>query len=362
MLVGSALTLLAVFGFYLILGSLLDLARWRSRRLTARATTLLGSALYDQHSDVGATIEVLHQIPTRVLLSVALRLSLDLDNQVHTRLVNIVATTGLTRRIRRLSRSRRWRRRQRAARLAHLLETKSDVRTRLLCDKHPRVRVSAIETLAAEHTLEHVELLLSMLDDDDFAVEYVAEEALLRGDGRIIENLIEHLDNARGKGALHTLEVAATFRDPRLFDAIHQFSNSDDPRARRLVAHGLSAGSVTRGLPVLMRLLEDGDPRVRIAALEGVARLRVEELSARVGSLLADQSWEVRRHSGLALEGLGAAGVVVLRTALDSPDRFARDMARQVLDSLEASGRVAHVPERSELEHLDHWYPTGVAA
>jgi hypothetical protein len=40
----------------------------------------------------------------------------------------------------------------------------------------------------------------------------------------------------------------------------------------------------------------------------------------------------VRRRSGLALIAMGAPGVLALRGALDDEDRFARDMARQLLD------------------------------
>ena len=186
MVVVCAFALGVVFTTYLVVGAVLDLYRWRTRKLTDRATSLFGIALYEPYSEIGHAVDSLQMLPKRVVLAVALRLSLDLDAEIQRRLVDVVATTGLTRRIRRLSRSGRWRRRQRAGRLAHLLEHDSPVRSRLLADPNAQVRAAVIESLSAEHAAAHVESLLAMLDAPEFAVEYVAEEALLRSDGRII--------------------------------------------------------------------------------------------------------------------------------------------------------------------------------
>jgi hypothetical protein len=42
--------------------------------------------------------------------------------------------------------------------------------------------------------------------------------------------------------------------------------------------------------------------------------------------------WDVRRAAGLALRATGAPGAILLRWAKDDEERFASDMARQVLD------------------------------
>ena len=59
------------------------------------------------------------------------------------------------------------------------------------------------------------------------------------------------------------------------------------------------------------------------------------------GTLLAerlrDERWRVRREAGLALRALGAPGTLFLRRALKGDDRFAADMAQQVLDLPEAA-------------------------
>jgi hypothetical protein len=49
----------------------------------------------------------------------------------------------------------------------------------------------------------------------------------------------------------------------------------------------------------------------------------------------------VRQRAGLALKAIGAPGIITLRQALEDPDPFARDMARQVLDLPGSALRVA---------------------
>jgi hypothetical protein len=47
---------------------------------------------------------------------------------------------------------------------------------------------------------------------------------------------------------------------------------------------------------------------------------------------MRDSAWRVRKEAGLSLRALGAPGTLFLRRALRSDDRFAADMAQQVLD------------------------------
>ncbi|MGI9605091.1 MAG: HEAT repeat domain-containing protein [Acidimicrobiales bacterium] len=361
MVLQSAQILAIVFASYLGLGVINDRRLARRERAIARVTSLLAAALYEPHSDVGPIVSTLQQLSKNVLLDVALRLSLELDSDANRRLVDIVATTGLTRRIRRLSGSRRSRTRYRAARLAHLLPVEHEIRNRLLRDPHVSVRKKTVETLGPDHLAEHAPALLEMLEEEAHFVAYTAQQALLRSDGRVLAAIEAHLSAARGAATARVIEVAAYFRDARLFAAIAPYSTASDPRLRSLVAHALPAGSVTQGFDVLSNLLADPEPRVRLAAVRGIARLRIDRLAAKVGALLADRSWEVRREAGEALEELGPAGTMVLRAALDHPDRFARDMARQVLDAMQAGGRFERVPAREELRGLDQWTPVNAA-
>jgi hypothetical protein len=71
--------------------------------------------------------------------------------------------------------------------------------------------------------------------------------------------------------------------------------------------------------------------------------------------MLSDPSWSVRRAAGRALDALGAAGHVVLRSHLFDEDRYARDMARQILDAAAARDRRPPVLVPEALPALDTW-------
>ena len=67
-----------------------------------------------------------------------------------------------------------------------------------------------------------------------------------------------------------------------------------------------------------------------------MGRLGVHDLFPKLGATLGDEAWEVCRAAGAALAGAGPIGAMLLRVHLDSEDRFARDMARQMLDVVAA--------------------------
>jgi HEAT repeat protein len=83
---------------------------------------------------------------------------------------------------------------------------------------------------------------------------------------------------------------------------------------------------------VLQRLLADPDPAARAAAAGGLGHLGHWPAAAALAAALRDPSWDVRRGAGLALSALGAPGELFLREALTDQDRFAADMARQILE------------------------------
>jgi HEAT repeat protein len=87
----------------------------------------------------------------------------------------------------------------------------------------------------------------------------------------------------------------------------------------------------------LIELLSDDDARVRAGAASALGRMRYWQAGSLLAERLRDQRWRVRREAGLALRALGAAGTLFLRKALKGEDRFAADMAEQVLDLPEAA-------------------------
>ena len=100
-------------------------------------------------------------------------------------------------------------------------------------------------------------------------------------------------------------------------------------------------GSVggSRGTEALTALLSDADPSVRTSAANALAKLGHWPAASRLAECLRDPSWDVRRAAAITLRGFWPTGVLLLRRALSDSDRFARDMARQVLDLPGAGGQ-----------------------
>lgn len=344
---------------YLVIGAVSDLRRIVRRRRMAKLTADLSEVLFGDEEVAADAAEKLVGIPASVLLPVLQGLTADLDGEADERLRNIVAVTGTTRAIVRRLRSRRWRRRVQAASLCPLLPAGDPRRTVLLDDRHPMVRSRAAEHLEREDIAHSAPRLLALLDDASDAVRFSAQHALLQGDGRIVEPLGTYLEEADGPGVVWALEVAGTLRDPRLLTAMGRHLASDRVDRRAMAARSLLP--IGDGLTRIRVLLDDADAEVRAAALAAVAGPGGETLAAPVGRLLSDRSWKVRQSAGRSLASMGPTGALVLRAHLSDADPYARDMARRVLDDLEAKGGRAVTPAPIP-RGLDAWGAEGAAA
>jgi HEAT repeat protein len=106
-------------------------------------------------------------------------------------------------------------------------------------------------------------------------------------------------------------------------------------RARAATLAGAIGGEEL--VATLEGLLADPDAVVRASAAAAVGRLGHWPATARLARMLRDPAWVVRSQSALAMRRLGSPGLLLLRRALDDQDRFAADIARQVLDMPEAT-------------------------
>jgi HEAT repeat protein len=86
------------------------------------------------------------------------------------------------------------------------------------------------------------------------------------------------------------------------------------------------------GVDALLSLLDDAVDDVRAAAAWALGQLSHWPAAGGLAAHMRDPAWEVRRNAALALRRLGSPGIVLLRRALDSDDRYAADMAQQILD------------------------------
>jgi HEAT repeat protein len=235
-----------------------------------------------------------------------------------------------------------WWRRLRGVRTLAIVGAGDDVVPPRLCDPHPEVRAAAAQWAVEHGTPDVARRLLEMLDDEAPLVRFAAADSLLRMGGTIVDALAAYLASATSARAVEgALTVAAGSADPRLLEPALGHGRDGSPRARELAAAigGRIGGAAA--IHALLRLLDDPEPQVRAAAAESLGRLRHWPAATRLARSLRDPAWVVRQRAGLALKAIGAPGIITLRQALEDPDPFARDMARQVLDLPGSALRVA---------------------
>jgi hypothetical protein len=239
---------------------------------------------------------------------------------------------GLLQRAEQQCASRRWTRRLRGARTFTTLGGGDDVVPALLDDPHPDVRAQAAEW-AAEHPVAPVIAeLVVMLNDPQNLCRFTVEDSLLRIGRPAIRELSDCLDRASGESATAVLSVAVGLPDPRFLPAALRLSEDPVASARALAAQLLGALGGADAAARLEALLHDENAAARAAAATAVGRLGHWRAAPTLAGLLRDPVWDVRRAAGLALRATGAPGTILLRRAKDDEDRFASDMARQVLD------------------------------
>ena len=110
-------------------------------------------------------------------------------------------------------------------------------------------------------------------------------------------------------------------------------AGDDEPLVRLTVAHGIVTVGYPTGLPVLMRLTDDVDVRVRAAALGAMAVTGCSPQAAELAcAALGDPAWEVRAGACAALSAAsGAAAEAALARATHDENLDVRKAAVRAL-------------------------------
>ena len=359
MMAAIAITMMSIV-VYLVMGSVTDWRRARERDQRDAALTTLVESTFLDHDSANEALRSLRNMPPKVMWSVALAVPLHFDDQLSRRVVNVIGATTARRRIERLSRSAFWFRRVQAARLAHVLSADgssmgNDLVEQLLADSSTSVQAATIESFGTDEIARYVDVLFANLNHQNQSVRFSAQQALLRGDGRITEPLRKWLAVASEDLARFGLEVAAHLDDPRLLAEVSRFAGSNDPTMRRLVARATPVGAIPEDLDFFCELLDDPDALVRVTAIDSSTRIDADWLLPQVAARLSDPSWKVRRAAGAALSMSGALGAMYLRASLDGHDPYAADMARYHLEACGRTKELRRPDFDEELDSLTTW-------
>jgi HEAT repeat protein len=330
MLVEVGLLLLAVCLFFAH-GLWLFFHERRLRRLTAAARDSLAHLATRGTVNV-EDIEALRKLPHDVQVVAFLEMSRHLSGAGKERLSFVARQVGVVDRARKLCESGRWARRLRGARILSRLDVVDPVVQRLLSDPHPAVRAQAAEWAAAQPSETLIAAMLTLLADPATQARFAVQNALLRMGGVVAAPLAAFLEAHTGRAAEAGLRVAESLAEASFGPAALRLSRNEDVGVRIAAAKLLGAVGDAAAAERLIQLLDDTDSSVRAAAAQGLGRMQHWQAASLLAYRLRDSAWRVRRAAGLALRSIGAPGALFLRRAIKEDDRFAADMAQQVLD------------------------------
>ena len=248
------------------------------------------------------------------------------------RLAELATAAGIVTQAERLCSDRRSVRRVYGLRVLTQVGAASAAAPPLLDDPDAEVRAAAATWAAGHPEPELAARVVDMLDDDRPLCRFAAKDALLRMGRHAVAPLARRLyENPEGR-IEEALAVAASLADPALLAVALAAAADGSSRRRLLAAQACTAIGGAEATGALERMLGDADGAVRATAATGLGQLGDWGAAPALAAALHDASWDVRRAAALSLRGLGAPGTLFLREALEGDDRFAADMARQVLE------------------------------
>lgn len=313
--------------------------RWAEPRLEAGRAALRGVAGGDEPA---RAVALLRGLPMRLRIRLLTELARSLSGASGGWLQVVAVQTEVAGHAEAMTRSPLWSRRLHGTRLLSALGGSEETMLPLLYDRDPAVRAQAAEWASEHPTRRVVAALLELLADPNTLCRFTVQDSLLRLGGVAVEPLAQFLAARSGAVAATALEVAAALPDARLLPAALALCADPHPPTRARAAALLGSLGGAQAAAAVDGLLADPDAEVREAAARAVGHLGHWPGAPAVARLLRDPAWDVRLAAGLALHALGSPGRLLLRRYRDDADRFAADMARQVLDlpvSGEGAGR-----------------------
>lgn len=277
-------------------------------------------------------VEALRALPMHMRIGLLLELSRSVSGTLGAGLRDLARELGVVRKAERLTRSPFWWSRLRGARLLTALDGRETVMLPLFSDRAPSVRAQAAEWAADHPSPEVVGALLELLGDPAVLCRFTVQDSLLRLGMAASRPLADFLAVRTGPAAASALEVAAAIAQPLFLESALALCRDAHPPTRARAVFLLGAVGGLEGAQTATALLDDPDPEVRAAAAQALGRLGHWPSAPAVARLLRDPAWEARRAAGLALRELGSPGLLLLRRFRGDADRFAADMAQQVLD------------------------------
>lgn len=339
-LIGAA-GLLALGCFLLLVHGAAKLLhdRWRAaridaaRRLVREAVVAAVPSAHAPEPCAGAAAAALRRLPHIDRIDVLVELAPNLAGDAGDVVRLLARTCGVVTRAERDCTHRSWTRRLAAARVLTLFGGGQRRVPGLLDDEHPRVRAQAVEWAGRHGAGSGVaELLIALLGSERALLRSSAADALVALGSEGASALLPALAAATGHRGVGALRAAAAIRDPHFANAARERMRDPDPEIRVAAIALARAVGCEIAVQAIAARLHDADADVRAAAARALGDLGHWPAAPALVARLRDPGWLVRRDAAMALRKFGDDGVLALHEALNDPDRFARDIARQTLD------------------------------
>ena len=211
---------------------------------------------------------------------------------------------------------------------------------RLLRDPDADVRLVACAGLALTRQPDAARALITALRDRLLTPERLIERlAAPWAVGPMLDALRTEAGERDGGNRVraHLARALGLAGDRAASPALVGLLCAGEEEERISAARALASVGGPEAIEPLAVALDDESWPVRVQAARALGALGAGDHAPRLGELLRDGAWWVRAAAAEALADLGPAGHAVLRDALHSDDRFARDRAREQLALLALS-------------------------
>ncbi|MEW6731102.1 MAG: HEAT repeat domain-containing protein [Acidobacteriota bacterium] len=129
-------------------------------------------------------------------------------------------------------------------------------------------------------------------------------------------------------------------RSARLAAAPFLNNESVDIRARAVRVFAALGVETNDELELLLAKMADQSWEVRAVAAKALGQIGKEQAIPALIRMLTDEAWWVRHNAAHSLAQLGQLGLAALREQTEHTDRFARDIAKQVIEELQLDAAV----------------------
>ncbi len=201
-------------------------------------------------------------------------------------------------------------------------------------------RLGAVRGLAAIRSLRGLDRTLDLLDEETPARALLLADSMIGFGPAAVPSVAGRLEDPRVTQRALLIRVLGLIGDPEAAGAVVSFLIHADPEVRIAAASSLGRVGTTETIPRLIAAGGDDDWRVRGRVASSLGDLGASEAVPLLTGLLEDPGWWVRQHAARSLARL-PGGEDVLLGALDSPDRFAADAAREQLELMDPARSAA---------------------